>query len=278
MLFTNSRIIILALLLPVFLYLSLYTWNWKTGHLDLVADYTGLEFTGWVLAPGKWLQDQVQSFWSRYIDLRQVQEENEKLLNELSGLKIRLNQLESQAAEAKRLRTLLKLPAIPDWEYEAARIIAHRIGPNSILRTFMINKGSQQGVQQDMPVITPDGVVGRVFRLSPNYATVLLLTDPNSHIPVLSKTSRKNAIIKGQGADKPLQVKYIARNAPLFSRETLLTSGLAGIFPKGLPIAKIESIALSELSLFQQVAAAPLVDLMNLEEVLLLKQAQKVPD
>ncbi|MFW6388854.1 MAG: rod shape-determining protein MreC, partial [Desulfohalobiaceae bacterium] len=87
-----------------------------------------------------------------------------------------------------------------------------------------------------------------------------------------SQQTRNNAIIQGQGPDKSLQVKYVGQNAPLFSREQLVTSGLAGIFPKGLPVARVEQIRHSELSLFQQVLAKPLVELQNLEEVLLLKQ------
>ncbi|MFP4391489.1 MAG: rod shape-determining protein MreC [Desulfohalobiaceae bacterium] len=270
--FSKPKSIVLVFLIPVILYLTLYTWNWKTGHLDQLASYTGLEFVGWVLAPGKWLQHKTQDFWSRYIYLQQVEKKNQNLEQRLQELHLRLAELRNQAAEAERLRALLELNPPEDWDYQAARIIAHRTGPNSLLKTFLINKGTQQGIRKDMPVVTPKGVVGRVRRASLNFSTVLLLTDPNSHIPVLSQQTRNNAIIQGQGPDKSLQVKYVGQNAPLFSREQLVTSGLAGIFPKGLPVARVEQIRHSELSLFQQVLAKPLVELQNLEEVLLLKQ------
>ncbi|MGM0423312.1 MAG: rod shape-determining protein MreC [Thermodesulfobacteriota bacterium] len=276
--FSKSKSILIIFLIPIILYLTLYTWNWKTGHLDQLASYTGLEFVGWVLTPGKWLQHRAQEFWSRYVYLQDLQKENQRLQQSLAEMRLRLAELQSQAAEASRLRSLLQLSPPEGWNHEAARIIAHRTGPNSLLRTFLINKGSRQGVHQEMPVLTPDGVVGRVRKVSLNFSTVLLLTDLNSHIPVLSQETRNNAILQGQGPDKPLQVKYIGQNAPLFSKENLVTSGLAGIFPKGLPVAQVEQVSHSELSLFQQVLAKPLVQLQNLEEVLLLRQQGPVQE
>lgn len=271
--FSKSKSILIIFLTPLILYLTLYTWNWKTGHLDQVASYTGLEFVGWVLAPGKWLQHRAQELWSRYIYLQNVQEQNLRLQQRLAELRLRAAELQSQAAEASRLRSLLQLSPPEGWDYQAARIIAHRTGPNSLLKTILINKGSSQGVHKDMPVVTPKGVVGRVRRISFNFSTVLLLTDPNSQIPVLSQKTRNNAILQGQGTQKPLQVKYIGQNVAIFNQEQLVTSGLAGIFPKGLPVAQVEQIRHSELSLFQQVLAEPLVELHNLEEILLLKYA-----
>lgn len=269
--FSKSKSLLIIFLTPIILYLSLYTWNWNTGHLDQLASNTGLEFVGWALSPGKWLHHQAQEFWSRYIYLQGVQQENQRLQQELSELRLRLAKLQSKATEAKRLRSLLQLSPPEGWDFEAARIIGYRMGPNSLLQTFMINKGSSQGISQDMPVVTPKGVVGRVHKTSFNFSTVLLLTDPNSHIPVRTQETRNNAILQGQGINAPLQAKYIGRNAPLFSQEHLVTSGLGGIFPKGLPVAQVDQVSHSELSLFQQVLAKPLVELENLEEVLLLR-------
>ncbi len=233
-----------------------------------------MEVVGWVLAPGKWLHNQATDFWSSYVDLRQVHQENERLRQKLNTLKLQLTKLQSQAAEAERLRDLLQLQPPPEWRYEATRVIGHRVGPDSVLESLIIDKGARHGVQEDMPVVTPQGVVGRVKKKSLSFSQVLLITDPNSRIPVLSNKSRNNAVLKGQGQDQPLEVKYVTQNVPFSSRENLLTSGLAGIFPKGLPVAEVQEVLHSELSLFQEISAAPFVDLQNLEEVLLLKQSR----
>lgn len=226
------------------------------------------------MAPGKWIQHNSVKFWERYVDLRGIEEENSDLQSRIKDLQLKVIHLEKEADLANRLRKLLKFKPPEGWDTEGVRVMAHRIGPNAALKTLLINKGSVNGVKTDTPALTTQGMVGKVFRVSPNFSTVLLLTDPNSRIAVVGKKTRTSGILSGQGPNSLLQVKYIPQNDPLEEGEVLQTSGLANIFPRGLPVAQISKIEHSELSLFQTVWAKPLVDFKNKEELLLLfKQA-----
>jgi rod shape-determining protein MreC len=101
---------------------------------------------------------------------------------------------------------------------------------------------------------------------------VLLLTDLNSGIAVLGQSTRRPGILMGQGPERNLRVQYVPENAPLQEGEVLVTSGAAGIFPKGLPIGRVVRVAKSQNTLFQDVDAVPLADLKDLEEILVLRR------
>ena len=264
----------LFVFVALLLYLSLYTWNLRTGHLDAFSENTGLEFVGLVLKPGKWVKNQVVDFWDRYIYLIGVRQENEELKQQVSHLTSELNRFREEAKEAMRLRDLLSLAPPEKWSASGARVMAHRLGPHAALETLLVDKGYRSGAEQNDPVVTHQGVVGRILRDSAHLSTVLLLTDPNSRIPVRGRTHRTTGILAGGGQNEPLEVLYIPLNAPLEQGEILITSGLAGIFPQDLPAAKIISIERSDISLFQTVRAEPLLDLKSLEEVLFLKRSQ----
>lgn len=265
------RHIALVFLLPLFVYMSIYTWNWRTGHLDRLARYTGLEIVGSVLAPGKWVHRQTLSLWDSYVDLQNVQEINSVLEKEIEDLKLENMRLQEQARSAVRLRKLMEFEPPPDWESQGADIIGSRVGPNAVLQTVIINKGRRHGIGKDTPVLTQDGVVGRVHQVSPHFSTILLLTDPNSSIPVRGRVTRTNGVLCGLGTRQNLQVKHVPQNSPLREGEVLVTSGLAGLFPEGLPIAQVTQVNVSDLSLFKSVQARPLVNVERLEEVLAIQ-------
>jgi len=255
-------------------YLGLYTWNWRTGFWDRLASKTGLEFVGWVLYPGEAVSRRVTDFWNRYVYLVGVRQENEDLRDETRRLNLEIIELRKEAAQARRLRDLLGFRSPESWTSEGATVIAHRMGPNAGLETVIVDKGSSDGFDVDTPVITPEGAVGRVFKVSPNFSDVLLLTDPNSRISVIGQQTRVNGILAGQGPGVLLQVLYVPINDSVEQGELLVTSGLGGVFPKGVPVARVVSIERSSISLFQTVLADPLVNFKDLEEVLLIRKQE----
>ncbi|MFP4168386.1 MAG: rod shape-determining protein MreC [Desulfonatronovibrionaceae bacterium] len=258
------------------LYLGLYTWNWKTHYLDRVAAHSGLEAAGWILKPGDYILDKVGTLWKRYVYLVDVRRENERLQKRLDRLQNAQHELRAKAEEAARLQGLLDFEPPPGWESQGARIVGHKMGLTGVLETVIVDKGGRDGVSRDQPVVCPEGVVGRIYKVSPNFSQVLLLSDPNSRLPVISSTHRVQAIATGQGPDSPLNVDYVPLNAPLDNEETLLTSGLAGVFPKGYPVAEVSGIQVSEVSLFQVVRAEPLVRIRSLEEVVILSNPANI--
>ncbi|MDQ7833003.1 MAG: rod shape-determining protein MreC [Desulfovibrionaceae bacterium] len=238
--------------------------------MDALASYTGLEFAKWVLAPGKWTASRVSSFWDRYVYFVGLREENDSLRATLAEAAQELALLRERAAEAERLARLLTIRPPVGWSRQGARVISHRLGPNASLETVLLDKGALDGLMVNTPVTGPDGVIGRVLRLSPTAATVLLVTDPNSRIPVTSQKNRTQGILKGEGANREMAVQYVSLGAPLEEGELLVTSGLEEIFPKGLPVARVTEVGRKGPSLFQTVYAEPLFDARRLEEVALL--------
>jgi rod shape-determining protein MreC len=229
-----------------------------------------MEVVGWILFPGKWLQHQTTQIWNDYIDLVHVRHQNEQLQRTLTDYKLRLFELEREAAEARRLRNLKNFLPPTDWHSLGCRILAHKLGANAVMKTLFVDRGLNDGVRKNMPAVSPQGIVGRVYKTSPSYCSILLLTDPNSHIPVVARQSRTKGILIGQGDHSLLKMNYVSKNAPLYENELLVTSGLAEMFPKGLPVAQIQRIEHSDLSLFKEVYAEPLVNVERLEELFIL--------
>ena len=262
--------IAVAVVAGLFLYLSIYTWNLRTGHLDALSSYTGLDISGFILRPGLWVSDKVVGFWDRYIYLVALKQQNDALREEASELRRKNMLMSAQARSAQRLEKLLGFKPPQGWETGGARVIAHRMGPAGVLDTLVVDRGSASGVEPDMPVATPGGVVGRVLETGATASTVLLLTDANSRIAVLGDQNRSPGMLSGQGYGQPLLMRFVNLNAVIDPDELLISSGLSGLYPKGLPVARVTKVQRSDISLFLTVEAEPLVDVGGLEEVLLL--------
>lgn len=253
------------------MYLLLLSWNMRSGAVDRFAANTGLEFTGAVLKPGKWVVRNVTDLWDEYIYLQGVQQENVRLLNQVKDLNFELADARENVAELKRLRALINLSPPPTWSRVAARVLSYRIGVQAELDSIILDKGYLNGADKNTPVVTHEGIVGRIVKAGPTTSSALLLTDLNSRIAVISSNNRARGLLVGSGNRDELLLKYVPINDQLEEGELLVTSGLAGAYPKGLPIAKIVSITHSDISLFKTVKAVPLASLSNLEEVLLLQ-------
>lgn len=264
------RILIFAGVLLI-LFLGMYSWNQRTRTLDDFAANIGLELSGAVLKPMRYIQDVGTGFWERYFDLVGVREENERLQARVADLESRLLANGEDLAELKRLRALVQLPVDASWRPLGARVLAGRMGPNAVLDSITISRGYTTGGRPGTPLVTHLGLVGRVLRASAHTATALLLTDPGSRIAVFSQDSRALGILAGQGTGRRLEVNFVQRDANVKQGEVLITSGLDGKYPKGIPVARVLSVAPSDYTQFMAIYAEPLVDLQHLEEVLLLE-------
>ncbi|MEF2229453.1 MAG: rod shape-determining protein MreC [Pseudodesulfovibrio sp.] len=265
--------IAIAVVAGLFLYLSVYTWNLRTGYLDALSSYTGLDVSGFILRPGLWVSDQVAEFWARYVYLVALKQQNDDLSAEAAELRRANMLLRDRARSAERLGALLGFRSPDAWRFSGARVVAHRMGPAGVLATLTVDRGSATGVAPDMPVVTPDGVVGRVLETGATASSVLLITDSNSRIAVIGDQNRSPGMLSGQGHGQPLTVRFVNLNALIDTGELLLSSGLSGLYPKGLPVARVTKVQRSDISLFLTVEAEPLVDVAGVEEILLLSRA-----
>ncbi|CAK7055819.1 MAG: hypothetical protein DELT_01217 [Desulfovibrio sp.] len=227
--------------------------------------------------PGTWLKEEVSTHWNRYIALIDVAEENERLREEKNKTDQYLASIRDDLAELSRLRALVGVKPPAKWRTLGARVLAGRFGPGASLETVMIDRGFSTGAPPGTPIITPQGLVGRVFRASPHISTVLLLTDQSFRAAVVTSEGRVPGVIMGGGPRANLEVKYLAPNVKVEVGELLITSGLDDTFPKGLPVARIVTVEPGTETLFQQVQAEPLASPDSLEEVLLLIAPENWP-
>ena len=249
----------------------MYSWNQRTRFLDDMAAKLGLEITGAVLAPIRSAQDAAENMWARYFDLVAVREENEALRQKVDELEARLLANGEDLAELKRLRALVQLPVDQSWRPLGARVLSGRMGPNAVLDSITISRGYSTGGRPGTPLVTHLGLVGRVLKASAHSSIVLLLTDPSSRIAVFSQESRAPGILMGMGTGQKLEVNFVQRDAKVKPGEIIITSGLDGKYPKGIPVARVLRVAPSDYTQFMAIKAEPLVDLQHLEEVLLLE-------
>ena len=267
---TLRRLLLLAGILLI-LFLGMYSWNQRTRVLDDLAAKLGLEITGAVLTPVRSAQDAAENMWDRYFDLVGVREENEALKQKVDELEARLLANGEDLAELKRLRALVQLPVDQTWRPLGARGLSGRMGPNAVLDSITISRGYSTGGRPGTPLVTHLGLVGRVLKASAHSSIVLLLTDPSSRIAVFSQESRAPGILMGMGTGQKLEVNFVQRDAKVKPGEIIITSGLDGKYPKGIPVARVLRVAPSDYTQFMAIKAEPLVDLQHLEEVLLLE-------
>ena len=181
------------------------------------------------------------------------------------------NQLREAASATQRLTSLLqfKEQALPLMV--AAQV---RLPPNSNrFMSVILDKGESDGIQKDMGVITPAGVVGRVVKTTGGTAVVLLLTDPNNAIAGLIQRTRDEGIVEGVPQGRA-RLKYIPMLSAVKEGDRVVTSGLVGGFPRGLAIGTITAIDREEGALFQTAELVPEVDVNRVEEVLVIKTPQ----
>jgi rod shape-determining protein MreC len=217
--------------------------------------------------------DGVGGTWSSYVALRRVREENQQLRDRLAVTELLLQQRTDQAKEGQRLRELLQLRAVLPLETLVAEVIARDGVP--WFRTVTLDKGSRHGVTLNAPVISPNGVVGRVIRLGPDAAVVQLLLDQESGVGVRIERSRVSGVVGGQVDSAgqltgDLQMKYVPMLADVVEGDLVITSGLDRIYPPGLVVGRVRQVKLGS-GLFKEILVAPSARFDKLEEVLVVR-------
>lgn len=210
--------------------------------------------------------------WHDYVDLRALREENQRLRQESAILQRRISQLEEHALETQRLQGLLAMRETSRTNYLAARIVGK--DATNWFKTVLIDRGSQVGLRRNLPVVAPDGLVGRVVEVTPFTAKVQLITDPISASGGLLQRTRVTGIVSGNlGAG--LKVRYLPLLADVAVGDEVVTSGMGGVFPKGIPVGRVVAVERKSGALFQEAVLQPKVDLGRLEEVLILMEAEQ---
>ena len=212
-----------------------------------------------------WMVSGVRTSWGDYFALQQVRRDNERLQQENAQLQVRLQQERALAQQSRALQELVELRAETPLTTTASAVIGSGASPD--FRTITIDKGTIDGLRPDMAVIAPSGVVGRVITPSARAAKVQLLIDRNAAAAALVERSRAQGVVEGTGGN--LRLNYVSGTADLKVGDTLVTSGIEGIYPKGFVIGQIESIQRSAGE-FSSVVVRPAVDFSSIENVLVV--------
>lgn len=208
-------------------------------------------------------------------DLLNAKSENLKLKAQIQDQKMSLHFLEELRLENERLRSLLGFKEAQPLSYKPAKIIGK--DPGIFFRTVIIDRGSQDGISEKMPVVSSRGLVGYVLQTSFWSSKVLLITDLNSSVDAVVQRSRTRAIVGGD-IDGSLNLRFLPRRQDVKAGDVLVTSGLGGVFPSGFQIGKISRVKKNPNEVLDEVDVDPAVDFDSLEEVLIVTDLSKVRD
>jgi rod shape-determining protein MreC len=213
---------------------------------------------------GRW----VRSLWFGYIDLIHVRRDNASLQQEVDRLRLEQASIAQDAEQGERLQHMLGFAEHYIYKTQPAQVIG--TGGTDQSQVLYIDKGSEDGLEQDMPVITPDGIVGKLKDVFPHTSQVLLVTDPTSGVGVILETTRIRGILKGRLYSQ-LQVVDVSPDSRIKAGEPIITSGGDQIFPRGLPVGTVERVIPDpEHDPLIDVLVRPAAKLSQLEEVLVI--------
>jgi rod shape-determining protein MreC len=221
-----------------------------------------------------------QSVAGGFADVNALRERVEQLQNQVIELaihRVRVRELESENALLRQ--QLGYKQANPDFDLVGAAVLernldtARVIGqdPTNLLRYIIVDQGSAEGVKVGMPVVTPQGLAGRITSVGTHWAKALLVVDPSSSVNGVVQSTRATGVVQGDVSGN-LIIKYVPQGEAIKVGDLILTSGMGGSFPKRIVIGEVTQVRKHDIELFQEATIRPTVDFTRLEFVLILKK------
>jgi len=207
-----------------------------------------------------------------YIDVRHAREENLELRERVDQLSAERNDALERAAELDLLRTRLALPPLPPYRKLAANVISR--DASLWFRRLTIDLGTLNGVKRDMPVATAGGVVGRVISVGLNFAMVQVITDKHAGVGAMLQTSRAMGVVRGLDNDS-CELQNISSSESVEVGESIVTTGLDRIYPKGLLVGTVERIEVDPNAPWHKIIVKPRAPVDRVEHVFVLLIDQK---
>ena len=217
-------------------------------------------------------------------DVFDAKGENKELKKELADTRSQLAQAQTLARDDAQLRKLVQLDSsdgFPQTERVTGRVIWK--SPTAWYSTLEIDVGKSDGVKLEQPVVTGDGLIGKVTQVTGGTAVVTLITDSDSSVSAQIEPDGANGIVQPQVGDPGrMQLKFIQKGHPVKEGATVVTSGFASgkltsIFPRGIPIGEVTKVKSDELELYRQVEVKPFADFRRIDYVQVLTSRQKQP-
>jgi rod shape-determining protein MreC len=244
-----------------------------SGSLGFISD----NFNAWLVSAQSWVSTRfvvIQDFLTVPRDVVALRQRNAELEAEVARLQAQVVTLQNSVSEADALAALVNFSrSNPESSYTAASVIGR--DPSPFLRYIIIDKGSTNGLLRGMPVVTDQGLVGRVDAVISSAARVQLITDPSSAVNIRLENAEKEAILTGTIAGD-LTLDLVPQDVVLAAGDLVLTSGLGGGFPPDLIVGQVLNVRKQDADLFQQAIVQPVVDFTQLKIVLVITDFRPV--
>ncbi|MBK5276905.1 MAG: rod shape-determining protein MreC [Desulfuromonadales bacterium] len=222
-----------------------------------------------VMKPAARMSGSIEDVWDNYVNLVGVRQENLRLRNEVKELNERVVAAAEATFANQRLEKLLGMKNSIKIPVLSAMVVGEDL--SSWFRTLVIDRGSSSGIAEGMAVVAADGVVGQIVKVSPTTSRVLLLTDHASGIAATIQRSRARGVVKGK-SEGLCSLEFTTREEDVKVGDMVITSGIGGVFLKGVPIGEVTMVKRGEYGIFQTVTIRPLVNISHLEEVLVVQR------
>lgn len=207
-------------------------------------------------------------------DMRRARDENVELRRRVEQLTFERDQARENASQLEHLRNRLALPSDPEFGHLAAKVVSR--DANTWFRHLVIDRGTLDGVKLNMPVVTPAGIVGRIIEVGPNYARVQMITDAYAGAGAMLQKSRAMGELRGLSAPTATcELKSVPGSEEVEVGEVVVTTGLDGIYPKGLTIGTVERIESDPNGPWHRITVRPSSPVDRLEYVLVLLIEQR---
>ena len=234
-------------------------------------------FTGMIVDTQGWLSTRyiaIQDFIAAPRDITSLRQRNAELESEVAALRAQVIELSERASQVDTLAALVDYSrANPESRYVAADVIGR--DPSPFLHYIIINRGSNDGILRGMPVVTDQGLVGRVDAVIADASRIQLITDPLSAVNIRLQSSDVEAVLSGS-ITGDLSLNLIPQDVIIEEGDLVLTSGLGGGYPTDLPIGQVTNIRKREADLFQEASVQPVVDFSRLSIVLVITNFRPV--
>jgi rod shape-determining protein MreC len=221
-----------------------------------------------VVAVASYVTHGIRNIWTGYVWLVGARAENERLRETVRRLTFANSSFEQAKQENARLQRLLAMDDSTAYNSVGARVVGRT--PSFLSNVIYINRGSSDGIHIDAPVVSGDGIIGRVVLVTGHQSQVQLITNPDASIGVMLERTRTPGVLRGTG-DLVLELNYIGNSEQVENGEVVISSGLDGIYPNGLSIGKVVE-AQKGKGVFRSIKVQPFMDFMRIEGVSVLTE------
>lgn len=263
---TSARGVLIVLVVLALMLTTVWYREGERGPLHKTR--TGVQTVAAPLqSAGEFVTRPLRGVFSWAADLGVSRSQLEALRQQNTEMRNRVATLEEARLENERLRALVGFVDAGKLQSVGARVIGRPI--NSWERVITIDRGSADGIKVSMPVLATEGLLGQTISVTPHAARVRLLTDPRSGVAAMIQANRVEGIVKGS-IEGDVSLDFVSRDTTVTVGDVIITSGMGGVYPKGLLVGEVTNVTKTPSSLYQEIVLAPSADLSGLEEVVVL--------